>query len=253
MVTYQRCDGQGQPSIQDETQIYLVIGNPGIGKSTLLNALTPEQPPFQSGVSYSSGMTQRLQMKIDKNNYFMDTPGLADADRVKARQAAEEITKSLKEDGRYHIFFVVYLDAGNVRSADNLMIQAVLQSAPIKQYSIIFNKVGKKIINALTEDDVIKDKVTTRLMAGCPVVTDRFFFVARDEDLADEDNVILPEDKIPSGLKDFIFAAPGMYIEKTDVTDIEVDQLISNIYPKARPKVGDCVTTLGKAATIASQ
>ncbi len=71
---------------QCANQFTLMIGNPGVGKSILLNALIG-QPAFKSGISF--------QMHQAPNGaWYNDTPGLAD---VKLRQkAAEEICKALK-------------------------------------------------------------------------------------------------------------------------------------------------------------
>lgn len=56
---------------------YLMIGNPGTGKSTILNCLLG-RPAFQSGISYGSGMTYQFDVVEDGSHKYMDTPGLSD-------------------------------------------------------------------------------------------------------------------------------------------------------------------------------
>ena len=87
----------------------LFVGNPGGGKSTLLNSLLGKLH-FKSGVSFGQGLTTLFDSSVQDGVTFCDTPGLLDT--ALRQQAAEEITKALKQDGVYRIFFVVTLEAG---------------------------------------------------------------------------------------------------------------------------------------------
>ena len=55
----------------------LAVGNPGSGKSTVLNALTGAQN-FEAGVSFGSGLTSKLQEVVVNGIRYADTPGVAD-------------------------------------------------------------------------------------------------------------------------------------------------------------------------------
>ena len=93
----------------------LFIGNPGVGKSTLINCLT-QKNLFKSGVAIGGGLTTQLQQEKHGDVVYMDTPGLADVQLRKA--AAKAITEALKKNGIYKIFFVITLEAGRVRPVD---------------------------------------------------------------------------------------------------------------------------------------
>ena len=53
----------------------IAVGNPGAGKSCLLNSLAGE-PLFRSGVNIGKGLTYELNEKKTEHYYYMDTPGI---------------------------------------------------------------------------------------------------------------------------------------------------------------------------------
>ena len=84
-------------SILDE--YIILIGNPGVGKSTILNGLIG-QVKFECGFKAGEGLTKALQLiKHTDGITYGDTPGLSD---IKIRElAAQEITKALKRNGKF--------------------------------------------------------------------------------------------------------------------------------------------------------
>ena len=97
-------------------------------------------------------MTFQLDIRKDNGITYLDTPGLAD---IKLKeQAATAITKALKQDGTYQVFFVITLEAGRVRPEDVITIRLVLEStSDIKYYSLVINMLSTAAYDRLLNDN----------------------------------------------------------------------------------------------------
>jgi GTP-binding protein EngB required for normal cell division len=207
----------------DVNQCTLMIGNPGVGKSTILNGLVGE-PLFKSGNSFGRGLTQVLQIEqASSGAMYGDTPGLAD---VELRQkAAEEICKALKTNhGRYQLIFVVTEEAGRIRPVDVATIKLVLDALSKDRrmpYGIIVNKISKKRVRQLEADPEGRSRMIACLNAGRDDPTAYVHFYARNEDLEDEADVV----HIPTPeLKAFLQILPFVSIAPEEVGKVYADQ-----------------------------
>ena len=96
-------------------------------------------------------MTYQLDIKKHNEITYLDTPGLSDLEL--RQKAAKEITRALKQDGTYQVFFVITLEAGRLRPDDLTTIKLVLESAAdIKYYSLIINKLSTTVYDGLQEN-----------------------------------------------------------------------------------------------------
>ena len=204
----------------------LFIGNPGVGKSTLVNCLA-QKVLFKNGVSIGSGMTYQMEKKKHDGIVYMDTPGLADIKLRKA--AAEAITKALKQNGMYQIFFVVTLESGRVRPQDLATIKLVLENAKdITHYSLIVNKLTKAIYNRFLENKGQKLKeLVTELNFGDEINAEppSILLLLREDDLDDADNAFTEME----ALRDFVVNAPCMLVLPDHVRNIPGDESFDKV------------------------
>lgn len=109
----------------------LFVGNPGTGKSTLLNSLVG-RAVFKAGPSCGSSLTSTLQWYEHINYNYCDTLGLSDVSKMK--QAAREIVEALKVGGLYKLVFVCTVESGRFRPGDVVTIQVVLDTIMIQTF-----------------------------------------------------------------------------------------------------------------------
>ena len=187
------------------------------GKSTLLNGMIGEVK-FKSGVSIGKGLTKTIQFVEHNGIMYGDTPGLSDVEYRK--EAAQEITKALKQDGIYKLFFVACVEAGRVRPDDIITINLIMNSIQIQvNYSIIINKCTKRFLEEIKKEENIQ-KIYASFNSG-KKSTDNFHFFLKDEDMEDQDDMV---PILPKQFKDFIEKAPHAIILKENVKEVKVDQ-----------------------------
>ncbi|KAG3115752.1 hypothetical protein PI124_g8350 [Phytophthora idaei] len=200
---------------QQENRLFL--GNPGTGKSTLINCLTG-RATFTSGLKFGGGLTQFFQKQIYNGVVYMDTPGLGD--RSIQRQAAEAITAALRESGRYKIFFMVRLKGGHVMSEDLATIEAVLDTVQVNDvyFSVIVNNVQKRQYATLMKKGPEYAKVVT-IINSMKYTTPHIAFIPTIPELEEADNAFTT---LPSGIVNFIENyAPSVVIPTHSIQRID--------------------------------
>ena len=207
-------------------EFFLFIGNPGVGKSTILNGILMEAR-FKSGFSPGKGLTSVLQCEEKNGKIYVDTPGLADEKQRK--KAAKEIEKALKQDGDYRIFFVLTLESGRVRPQYKATMELVLQAAPEigHNYGIIFNKISERALAKFVQtpsgtQPSQADILLTHLFSGDGLcVTNKLHYNLKDDDLEDAEDVVKALDR---ELIRFIEGLPAIRIRSSKVKEIKADQ-----------------------------
>ena len=126
----------------------IAIGNPGVGKSTTLNALAGEHL-FSSGISFGSGMTYQLDERSNSRGRFFDTPGLADDTYREA--AGQAISGALRKGGPFKVLFFIMTEAGRVVKQDVTTLKLVLDACPElgNNYGIVINKIPPAVAEGL--------------------------------------------------------------------------------------------------------
>eukprot|EP00438_Fugacium_kawagutii_P013518 Skav208911 [mRNA] locus=scaffold270:634913:636019:- [translate_table: standard] len=149
----------------------IVIGNPRVGKSALLNHLVGSTAEFESGVTDGGGLTRGLQEFFNEadGKYYADTPGFYDVDRK--HETAQVISNALKEDGEFRLVFMIQLPGGGFQNQDLALIALVLDALsrlPNIHCGIIINKVFQHEWSDI-KSFVDKGSYSKQLNQRCPL------------------------------------------------------------------------------------
>jgi GTP-binding protein EngB required for normal cell division len=217
------------------SEVIMFCGNPGVGKSSLCNAIF-QQAVFRSGVSAVTGMTIAREEHTHGDKLYIDTPGLAD---VKTRQkAAVEIEEALKKNNNYKIVFVATLESGRVRPDDVTTIETVCEAIKVPfEYGIIFNKVTSGVIEDITLRGL--DYYLSPFKKK-PYIT---VVLKRDDDIEDRPNAYFKHNsQNRESLSYFLNNLRSAQISEDNVKPLEVrnyEQRLNEIQEEHRKKVAE--------------
>lgn len=199
----------------------LFVGNPGVGKSTLLNGILGKIK-FPSGFSSGSGLTQTFncfEHPPNSNQFYGDTPGLQDSD--KRKEAAAEIEKGLKQGGLYRLVFVVTLEAGRASPDDATTIRLISEAVPRHIPCLL-------VINKVTQilcDEINTEEATSELLVSLspPGRATMLCLLPEEAQIEDEDNV-LPSVTVMEFLTSQLESLPFSPLDASEVQNVKYDQ-----------------------------
>lgn len=158
----------------------MMIGNPGRGKSALLNAYS-KQCLFTSGPSSDCfGVTKQLGKGWADNRLFLDTPGVADAEEGARERASAAIFQALLQGGTFQVFTVVELIAGRAFPEDLSTIAVVREACRDLEdfkFCIIVNKCPPQLMGDV--DRQMQIAAFLKEQSKCEQV----HFAPRDDDM----------------------------------------------------------------------
>lgn len=212
----------GQPKVK-----VILFGNPGVGKSTLLNTLT-KSSQFPSGISLGGGLTRDAH-HVQKGRYiFIDTPGLDDEEL--RPNAAQALSKVLSAGGLYKLVFVTTLESGVVRPADVVTMKLVLDAVHANRisvdglYAVWFNKCLPVECDAI--NDPTRASTIVQHFAWKSRVPEQIVAIPREPTAEGENNARLSvHDKLLKSLSD----VPTISIPVNSHVDIDENDFMQKI------------------------
>ena len=214
----------------------IAIGNPGSGKSTILNALAGEVL-FKSGISFGHGVTYKLNKATSLKGTFYDTPGLADKlyYKIYYRQAAGEVIRdSLREGGPFKLLFFVLTESGKIAEHDIATIKLVLDATPEvgNNYGVIINKVSENVAKDL-ENPKDKTLFLKEFFNGIAetrrCALSNITYILQKSELCAVDNALVDLDDLNTlqgdKLTDFVYGqVPTVQLTAGAANDIALDE-----------------------------
>lgn len=185
-------------SRQPQQPSVAVIGNPGTGKSTILNGLV-NASVFPSGMSFGTGMTLHLQSHVVDDVTFFDTPGLDDIDT--RAKAAAEINKLLQIPQDLRIIFLITDIKGRLRAEDAVTIALVLDalqgqgqeginsSSLNDRFAVVVNQASVPFVEKLTNDAQTRSMIHRKITGKR--YTKYWHYIPFDASFEAKDNGIL--------------------------------------------------------------
>ncbi|KAG0260645.1 hypothetical protein BGZ95_004386 [Linnemannia exigua] len=170
----------GSDGAPQETTNVVFVGNPGVGKSALLNVFGGS---FKSGCSEVAGLTREVT-KVPTTFYgrplcLFDVPGIDDCIEEGGEDTIVRhlmmLQEALNGGGHFVIFFVITPRNGRIEPSDYMMMKTVLDS--LKQapkVGLILTQVKRKQIS-----QVQSLEYTRKLMAPLEKIVESSEFLAR--------------------------------------------------------------------------
>lgn len=198
----------------------ILVGNPGSGKSTILNSLVGVVV-FSSGVSLGGGHTKSIQTHVSGLVKYSDTPGLDD---IKSKEAAaHEIEKLFSESDNVKLVFVVTLESWRIKPADATTIKVVLDSLGqgdmTNKFTVIVNQASDELASVLSQGGEAFKMFQNDLFISHR--TDFIIFQDMDVNAWEKKNALIDV----SELKENMFQLPYISIDTSKLAPIDVKSI----------------------------
>ncbi|KAG0236863.1 hypothetical protein BGW41_000334 [Actinomortierella wolfii] len=136
----------------------LLVGNPGVGKSYLLNSLGGH---FASGFSAVDGLTSQCthsDVYIESESSYVrlvDVPGLLETNGPRMKENGRAIAEALRKKGKFKLVFVLAESSGRVHPADLYTIGKVMKAVDYAvDVGLVINKVPDDEMEYYQEADI---------------------------------------------------------------------------------------------------
>lgn len=202
----------------DDCHAVALVGNPGTGKSTLLNGLIGKSV-FLAGHSSGTGLTTKIQDHEEGSITFFDTPGLDD---ISTRaQAGKELNQLLRQNKNIKIAFVITLEGGRLRRSDIATMDVILDAISVdtnNRFGIIINKMTEREFSTVHNSAHEKFNLQA-LVASEKLNTSHWCFVRDYAELRDAENDML----ISTDVVKLFRGLPVTKMKDASVKDIDTD------------------------------
>ncbi|KNE69149.1 hypothetical protein AMAG_14006 [Allomyces macrogynus ATCC 38327] len=207
----------------DLQETVLFIGNPGTGKTTLINSvagkiISKAGPVFVGGIMFDDS-----QYTVVDGIKWVNTPGLPDIKQCKL--GAKGIIKTLKQPGHYRLIFVFTEYGSCVNPLDLATLETVLNAIDQEDipFGVIFNKISPKKMKRFVCDLADKLRLLTFINSGS-YQTEHVYLARCVDEARDMDDIILSDDFIAS-IKAFIAQVPKIDIRPDMIKDFDTSTL----------------------------
>lgn len=207
-------------SVAQAIEHLILIGNPGSGKSTILNSLIG-QVVFSSGVSLGTGRTKVMQTHVSGLVKYSDTPGLDDIRSKEA--AAKQIEELLTGSDNIKLVFVITLENWRVKPADVATIKVVLDSLGqgdmTNKFTVLINQASNELASVLTQGGEVFELFKNDLFRSHR--TDFILFQDRELGAFEKEGVLIDV----SEFKQELHKLPYISIDKSKLVPIDVKSI----------------------------
>ena len=151
---------------------------------------------------------------------FIDTPSMGGASL--RERASQEITEALKQNMRYKVIFILTLDSGCLREDQLNTMKLILDSAPIKKYGVLVNKLSKKVHDKFSPRSIAFEDMVQIIDQNMPnrkKMRPQHVHLVRDDSLLEDASnkvVALPEETVQ-----FMKSLPSVHIAARKVKAIQ--------------------------------